>query len=279
MTLTYSIVDLDSVRHDAPGGVARRKVVLCSSPRTGSYLLCEAMRRAGVGVPHEYFNPPTMRVLARRWSLRMPERVKPPAWWRLGRARNLAALEDYLTALTRIRTRNAIFATKLQHWQYERLLDNATGAAFLSGARYLYLYREDLLGQAISFRLAEATGKWGIDGVATTSAKRANDLLDAAALDRAIAMIRAEEKGWKRFFARESIRPRVLSYEALREDPLGAASRLASDLLPVQALPGLRPATTPEVEGEEPRDLKRRMREAYLAARPLPVRDPAQHEA
>ncbi|HWA90604.1 MAG TPA: Stf0 family sulfotransferase [Rhizomicrobium sp.] len=279
MTLSYSIVDLDSARHDAPGGVPLRRVVLCSSPRTGSYLLCEAMRRLGLGVPHEYFNPPTMRVLTRRWALAMPERVKPSAWLRLGHARNLRALEAYLAALMRMRTRNFVFAAKLQYWQYERLLDNPTGAVFLNNARFLYLYREDLLGQAISFRLAEATGKWGVDGVATTTAKRARDLLDIEALDRAVAMIRGEEKGWRRFFARESIRPRILSYESMRDDPLAAARSLAGDLLPADAEPGLPPATTPDVEGAEARDLKRRMREAYLAARPLPERDSAQHGA
>ncbi len=266
MTLSYSIVDLDSARHDGPGGAPRRKLVICSSPRTGSYLLCEAMRRLGIGVPHEYFNPPTMRVLARRWGLAYPQRVKPPAWWRIGRARNLSALEAYLAALAAKRTRNGVFAAKLQHWQYERLLDNPAGGRLLDGARFIHLYREDLLGQAISLRLAEGTGKWGVDGVATTSQKGARNPLDIAALDRAIETVRAEEEGWARFFARAGRPDASLSYEAMRADPLGTARRLAGDLVPAdaQALP---PAAVSGGSAEAS-ELKARMRDAYLAVRP-----------
>lgn len=276
MTLSYSIVDLDSARHDVAGAVPGHKVVVCSSPRTGSYLLCEAMRRAGIGVPHEYFNPPTMRVLTRRWGLRMPERVKASAWWRFGHAGNLRTVEAYLGALTQRRTRNAIFAAKIQYWQYERLLDNPLGAAFLDGARFIYLTREDLLGQAISFRLAEFTGKWGVDGIATTTARRRRDLLDVAALGRAVAAIRAEDEGWRRFFKGRP--PLSLSYEAMRGDPLAAAKRLAGDLVPADAPESLPPAPPSGRESDEARDMKARMREAYLAARPLPERDQAERD-
>ncbi len=270
MMLSYSIVDLDSARHDGAGEAPQHKIVICSPPRTGSYLFCEAMRRLGIGTPHEYFNPPTMRVLARRWGLAYPERVRPARWWRLGRERNLRALDAYLAALAAKRTRNRVFAAKIQYWQYARLLDNPLGARFLEDARLVYLYREDLLDQAISLRLAEGTGKWGVDGVATTAARGARDLLDVAALDRALATIRAEEEGWRRFFADRNTPPAMLSYEAMRVDPLGAAQRMAGDLVSdtASALP---PAVSSE-GGAEVTELKARMREAYLAVRPPPRR-------
>jgi LPS sulfotransferase NodH len=279
MTLSYSIVDLDSARHDGADTPFSR-IVICSSPRTGSYLLCEAMRLIGAGVPHEYFNPPTMRVLTARWGLAMPERVRAPAWWRLHRRgadrRNLAALSAYLSAIQNKRSRNAIFAAKIQYWQYERLLDNLPGRAFLFGSRFIHLHREDVLGQAISLRLAETTGRWGVDGVATTRARRGT-LTDVAALDRAVETIRAEEAGWRGFFARNGVKPASLSYESMRDDPLGAARLLVGNLLGPDAIPGLPSVAQPSAD--DAADLKKAMREAYLAARPLPEGEHAQHRA
>ena len=41
---------------DQPPCPVKIKLIICSTPRSGSYLLCRAMIRHGIGVPHEYFN-------------------------------------------------------------------------------------------------------------------------------------------------------------------------------------------------------------------------------
>src|SRR5438477_1047551 len=46
-----------------------RKIFICSTPRSGSYMLCRLMINAGIGVPHEYFNPVIMRGIAPRFGL------------------------------------------------------------------------------------------------------------------------------------------------------------------------------------------------------------------
>src|SRR5437762_2348430 len=46
-----------------------RKIFICSTPRSGSYMLCRFMINAGLGVPHEYFNPVIMRAIAPRLGL------------------------------------------------------------------------------------------------------------------------------------------------------------------------------------------------------------------
>src|SRR3954454_14110809 len=46
-----------------------RKIFICSTPRSGSYMLCRFMINAGLGVPHEYFNPVIMREIAPRLGL------------------------------------------------------------------------------------------------------------------------------------------------------------------------------------------------------------------
>ena len=45
------------------------KIFICSTPRSGSYMLCRYMINAGLGVPHEYFNPVIMREIAPRLGL------------------------------------------------------------------------------------------------------------------------------------------------------------------------------------------------------------------
>ena len=281
-TLTYSIADLDSARHDGDSPPPRHKLIVCSSPRTGSYLLAEALRRLGLGVPHEYFNPPTMRVLCARWAIPVPHRDRKPQWWRSLRRRadrrNLEFLALYLDRLQLRRTRNGVFAAKIQHWQYERLLDNAFGHELFAGARVAYLYREDLLAQAISLRLAEITGQWGTDGVATTRAVRNIDPLDMTELHRAVERLRAEEEGWKRTFARLALAPATLSYESMRDDPLSAARRLALELLPGVAQDALPPVEVSRAESGSSA-VRASMRDAYLKVRGLPKRVRARRPA
>src|SRR5438874_11461844 len=45
------------------------KIFICSTPRSGSYMLCRYMINAGIGVPHEYFNPVIMSKIAPRLGL------------------------------------------------------------------------------------------------------------------------------------------------------------------------------------------------------------------
>src|SRR3974390_1066221 len=56
-----------------------KKVFICSTPRSGSYLLCRHMINAGLGVPHEYFNPIVMRQIAPRLGLEAD--LDGLTWW------------------------------------------------------------------------------------------------------------------------------------------------------------------------------------------------------
>src|SRR6201996_8890042 len=60
------------------------KVFICSTPRSGSYLLCRYMINAGLGVPHEYFNPIIIQQqIAPRLGL--GDRANMLKWWPRGR--------------------------------------------------------------------------------------------------------------------------------------------------------------------------------------------------
>ena len=59
------------------------RLFICSTPRSGSYMLCRYMINADFGVPHEYFNPIVIRQIAPRLGLE--EKMKGLRWWPRGR--------------------------------------------------------------------------------------------------------------------------------------------------------------------------------------------------
>jgi LPS sulfotransferase NodH len=78
---------------------------------------------------------------------------------------------------------------------------------------FVYLYRENLLSQAISWRISHLTGKWQFnDDVATPPAANP-DFFDSAAIDRNIEQLAAFDANWRVFFARNGIKPYFLAYE------------------------------------------------------------------
>jgi LPS sulfotransferase NodH len=185
-------------------------------------------------------------------------------------------LAAYLDALLRRRSRSGIFATKIQHWQYRQYLDNPKGDAFLDNSHFIYLYRAGLLDQAISLRFAKVTGKWGVDGNVTTRVQDGADVFDLREIDRAIRDIHSEERGWRNYFERRGIKPKILSYEDIQHDPLSAARGLAdvlftkAPLLPSAPMPSQLIETS---DSEASRDLRKRVRSAYVASRGDPAKN------
>jgi len=122
-----------------------RRVVICSTPRSGSYLLCRQMVNAGLGIPTEYLRPETRRVLRSRWGTGIP-----------GDVGYLEAVEEHRTA------GNGVFAAKLQWRQCEQ--HPVSRERWLARADLLvFLFREDVAAQAVSWQISLATGLWSFD--------------------------------------------------------------------------------------------------------------------
>jgi hypothetical protein len=63
---------LDDIRFDQPAPVRRdasRAYAICTTPRSGSWLLCRQLVNADLGVPSEYFNVTHSMPLCARWGL------------------------------------------------------------------------------------------------------------------------------------------------------------------------------------------------------------------
>jgi LPS sulfotransferase NodH len=216
-----------------------KKVFICSTPRTGSYLLCRFMINAGLGVPHEYFNPIVIRQIAPR--LGFGESVDRLQWLPPGRkdllflrGRERAAerefLERYLDVLIRRRTQGGVFAAKIHFRDFRRVLNNPIGYRLFDGGLFIHLYREDLLKQAVSEHFAQLTGRWGIDDTVTTPPAPNPNFFDHEAIDRILLDLSEQDRRWRVFLARDGVVPISISYEKLCEDPFGCVQAIASRL-------------------------------------------------
>lgn len=222
-----------------------KKVVICSTPRSGSYLLCRHMINAGLGVPHEYFNPIVIRQIAPR--LGFAEDIAQLNWHARGRRDSLllrkserASERDFLIrysqALMAKRTQGGVFASKIHYRDFARVIDNSVGHRLFDDAVFVYLYREDMLKQAVSEHFAQLTGRWGIDDTVTTPPVANPDFFDVAAIDWALTDLADQERGWRVFMARNGVAPLSISYEKLCEDPFAFVVMIARRL-------GVDPAT------------------------------------
>jgi LPS sulfotransferase NodH len=230
------------------------KIFILSTPRSGSYMLCRHMINAGLGVPHEYFNPIIMRQIAPRLGL-SPDGLQWRAysrWDRLGFGRAARAAErdflaKYIAALIPRRCQHGIFAAKMHFDQYFTVLNNPVGWRLLDGGLFIHLYREDLLRQAVSAYFSFVTGRWGIDDTVTTAPVPQSDLFDVASLQRMLTELAEADREWRLLLAQNGLAAMSISYERLCNDTSGFVAAIARRL-------GIDPATLRHgySEGSEP---------------------------
>ncbi|MDR3659693.1 MAG: Stf0 family sulfotransferase [Mycobacterium sp.] len=150
--------DLSGAQYDGPGSVVTSDVlVLLSTPRSGSTLLCELLRLNQGCLAHEYFQPfQYMQILAQRWGCI--------------RAGTLDAAA-YARALARYRTLSNgwlginVHGTHLKY--FSRVQDYFPGARF----HYVRLVRRDQIAQAVSYEIAQQSRQWSSEFEARSHAQ------------------------------------------------------------------------------------------------------------
>ena len=222
--------------------------ILCTTPRSGSTLLCQLLADTGVaGRPDSYFHGATREDWLRDLDV-TPDRT------RTDRA-ELAAIFD--AAQRTGRASGDVFGLRLQRGSFALLMrelathcphattDRARIQAAFGDTRFIHLKRTDKLAQAVSFERAKQTGLWHAapDGteIERLSPPRAARY-DASALRRHIELFERYDADWTRWFRSQSIAPFVLSYDRLADHPraslravlmhLGCDPRAADDVSP-----------------------------------------------
>ena len=213
-SIRYNERQLSGELLDQPPCPVRAKVFVCSTPRTGSYYLCRAMIHHGIGIPHEYFHflhaatiGPRVGIdaLQNGWLLKTDSGVR----------------QAYIREVMNRRTINGIFSAKVQWWELAHFLNNPEGVELFQNGHFLYLYREDLLAQAISLHVSYQTGRWGFDDLVTSEPRSNPNFFDNASINKYLEEISAHDTNWRRFFARNQISPLAVSYERLIDDTAG----------------------------------------------------------
>jgi len=200
----------DQAPDSLPGRVTR--YIICSTQRSGSYLLCRQLINAGIGVPQEYFNPLHRKLLCRRWNLDPRDKLA------------------YLHLLfARRTTPNGVWGSKL-HWRQYTKNRPAIEQELLHAARYLFVYRTDVNAQAVSLHIALATGIWGFDGIRTRPGKLDFRLDDLDHVAQCTRMIDRQNQAWLDFFASRQITPLAIRYEDFVADQQGFVGQIAEFL-------------------------------------------------
>lgn len=194
-------IRFEEVKYDLPARTKTRKnVLVCSSPRSGSTLLCNLLAGTNVvGQPTEYFNLPLVQGFFQHRFQASDTR-------------------DYILQLQQLRTSpNGVFACKLHYFQYVQMFGDRALQDYFANVKYIYLYRKDTVAQAVSWAKAILSGEYS-----TVCAEGKELPYEEAAIRRCYLDIYWENNGWKCYFDRWSIRPLVLQYEQVAED-FGAA--------------------------------------------------------
>lgn len=96
--------------------------------------------------------------------------------------------------------------------------------------KFIYLYRDNVIAQAISLYHAEKTGYWHtVEG----QKPKQQPVFDFDAINLRLEMLEQHNLAWKNWFQNVDIKPLAIHYEALSADPIGSTKR-ALDFLELE---------------------------------------------
>ncbi len=200
-------------------------LILCTTPRSGSTLVCALIEATGVaGRPESWYRAESRASYARNWGLtpdasgQIPPAAYLAAAIRAGQSPNGVAglrlqaqsLSDCLTDLRKL------------HESQDTDLTQLTRA--FGPCRFEYIYRRDDVAQAISRLKAEVTQVWHLDG--TEKAARALPRYDAARLDAYREEIAAGQTLWSNWFTANRVTPETLLFEDFTKNPAATVAAL-----------------------------------------------------
>ena len=188
----------------------RRGYAICTQPRSGSNLFCQYLSSTNqLGYPLEYFNGPGRRALG------LPDFPDAP--------------ELQIDAILHMgATSNGVYAVKLFASQFATFSRRVRWMDLLPNLHFVYLSRDDLLGQAISWSRALQTSQYRSTQSATQIA-----VYNADHIRSQLLTIVRERAQWEVFFARTGIEPLRIIYERFLENRSSHVG-LVADLVGVE---------------------------------------------
>jgi LPS sulfotransferase NodH len=201
--------------------------IICTNPRSGSWLLSEGLATTNLaGNPREWFN-----VLEEQEQKRL-----------LGGGMRIetdyaAYLHHVITSAT---TPNGICGIKLHYYQFVDMAQKLTKieafqglstaraiAAAFADPKYVWLTRRDKARQAISYyRACQSQEWWQIDGISRPPGSTSPIEFDSRAIRQLEDTLVSNDDAWRQYFRTNNIDVLVVDYEDLAIDYAGNVSRI-----------------------------------------------------
>lgn len=226
-----------------------RPYFVCTTPRSGSTLLCEALALTGVaGRPAEYFEALAHSNLPRQpheyfdgvadplIAALLPAAPTCPVMPELAGAPSYVAYLDWVRA--EATTPNGVLGVKLMWGHLADLMGRLGGddehpcealAREFPGARYVRVLRSNKPRQAISLWKALQTQRWRDDG-ASGSGRRRAAAYHFGAIDHLVNQLTAQEAAWDEVFQRAGIEPLTLTFDEIADELPEAVQRVLNFL-------------------------------------------------
>ena len=180
--------------------------LICATPRSGSTLLCEALRNTGLaGNPDEYFGP--MHV--KRWNENWKTKSKA----------------DYLDkVMEQARRENGVLGIKVMRLYWQNVIEFLRDATNLAeytenellnqcfpNLRYIWITRRDKVRQAISWMKFLQGTAWYWEEETPQAIPNLEFKLDV--IREFIIQTATHETAWQEYFRQNQIQPYIVSYE------------------------------------------------------------------
>jgi LPS sulfotransferase NodH len=208
--------------------------VICTTPRSGSWLLAEALTDTGLaGRPEEYLRPDWYARFRDSGHLRYQHRLNH---WPDGPPRHAdgtlngkgAGYRSFLDAVRSIGTVNGVFAIKIHRNQLDTVLEHIRREepgiddveliySWLPTPRFIFLRRRDAVRRAVSHYRALQTGVWWSYGNRRRH-QGGSTAVDPEEIHRLVRNCVRQEQRWMDFFRRAGVTPLPLTYEELTLD-------------------------------------------------------------
>lgn len=185
---------------------AALKYCIFMVPRSGSTLLTELLASTRqLGFPGESFVPDVIRTFSLAFS------------------DVFSSYEEFL--LTRHRSENGVYGIEIES---ERFVQEPEFFANVKDWRHVYIWRENVLAQAISYQISIDTGVWhNFSGSPQDEKFR---YISRRTLIEKVNFLLGVERFFLNLFRDQNISPYKLSYEDLVSDPIGHAHRIAEHI-------------------------------------------------
>lgn len=210
--------------------------VICTSPRSGSTLLCRLLSEVGnAGLPDSHFHEPSLNEWLSEYGFGISE----------FNTRREALSAIFRAALEHGKGKSNVFGLRLQRHSFDffieqlRVLypslpdDKSRIEAIFGKTLFIHLTRENKLDQAISYVKAQQSGLWhsAPDG---TEIERLSEpqapTYDPTAIEAQLRLSEQMDKDWQSWFLSEGINPVRITYDELSAEPYRTLGGLLKEL-------------------------------------------------